>query len=348
MTTTIRPYTASDRTEWNNYVLNHSESTIFHLTHWKEVVEKTFGHQSHYLIAEKIQPGQSSTIVGVLPLFHIKSFLFGNYLVSVPFAEIGGPLSDTPHVTAELLAEAEGLAGKTGVDYLELRNRIPIDGYPTKGLYFNFRREIYPDLDDNLMAIPRKARRMVRVGGKKGLVSEIGPHLANEHYAIMANSYHGLGTPIFPQKFFDNFLEIFSEKAQILLVRTRDGDPVAAVMTFFFKNQVIPFWAGSIFKYRNLAPNDFMYWELMRYGCENGYKIFDYGRSKKGTGSYDFKRHWGFTPVQLAYQYHLNRIEELPDLSPNNPKYAKKIELWRKMPHVATKLIGPRIAKYLA
>jgi FemAB-related protein (PEP-CTERM system-associated) len=164
----------------------------------------------------------------------------------------------------------------------------------------------------------------------------------------MAKSYHSLGTPIFPKKFFDAFLEIFGDQSQILLVRNKDNIPVAAVMTFFFKDQVVPYWAGSLFEYRNLSPNDFMYWELMRYGCENGYNFFDYGRSKKDTGSFHFKRHWGFEPKQLAYQYHLNRVDEIPNLSPNNPKYKKKIEMWRKIPHFATKIIGPPIAKYLA
>jgi hypothetical protein len=91
-----------------------------------------------------------------------------------------------------------------------------------------------------------------------------------------------------------------------------------------------------------------MYWELMRYGCEHGYKLFDFGRSKADTGSFHFKRHWGFTPDPLAYQYHLVKLKELPNNSPSNPKYKKRIELWRKLPLPVTKVIGPHIAKYLA
>jgi lipid II:glycine glycyltransferase (peptidoglycan interpeptide bridge formation enzyme) len=90
-----------------------------------------------------------------------------------------------------------------------------------------------------------------------------------------------------------------------------------------------------------------MYWQLMKYGCENGYKLFDFGRSKTDTGSYDFKRHWGFEPEPLPYQYFLNRIDEIPNLSPTNAKYRKKIEMWQKMPFWLTKIIGPRIVKYI-
>ena len=348
MTVAIRKYKESDRNNWNEYVLNHADGSVFHLTHWKEVIEQAFGHKSLYLIAENGNSNSSGQIVGIFPIFIIKSFLFGKYLVSVPFAELGGPLSDDDHIQKKLLEKAESLAADEKADYLELRNRTPIDGYPTKSLYYNFKREIFPNLDDNMKAIPRKARRMIRVGEKKGLVSEMGHHLANEHYAIMAKSYHSLGTPTFPKKLYAKFLDIFGDKAHILRVRNENKVPVAAVMSFFFKDQLVPYWAGSVFEYRDLAPNDFMYWELMKYGCENGFKVFDFGRSKEGTGSFDFKRHWGFEPVQLAYQYHLVGASELPNLSPNNPKYRKKIEMWRKMPHFATKLIGPGIAKYLA
>jgi lipid II:glycine glycyltransferase (peptidoglycan interpeptide bridge formation enzyme) len=119
------------------------------------------------------------------------------------------------------------------------------------------------------------------------------------------------------------------------------------VLTLFYKDQVLPYYAGSLFEYRDLAPNDYMYWQLMKYGWERGYKIFDFGRSKVDTGSYDFKRHWGFKPESLPYQYFLNRIKEIPNLSPANPKYQRKIEMWRKMPFWLSKIIGPHIVKYI-
>ena len=121
-----------------------------------------------------------------------------------------------------------------------------------------------------------------------------------------------------------------------------------AFMSFYYQDRVMPYYAGSLHDFRHLAPNDFMYWELMRRSCERGCKVFDFGRSKQGTGSFAFKEHWGFEPCQLAYQYRLNTATALPDLSPANPKYRKKIELWRKLPFVLTKLVGPPLAKYLA
>ena len=381
----IREYTKSDKNIWDSYVMQHPDSTVFHLTSWKEVIEKTFGHRSIYLIAlnssckrnseveklgcwdagkpesKKILKAKSElhygfpaskphaeVVVGLLPLFRIRSRFFGDYLTSLPFAEIGGIVTDDDTIAKQLLDRAVEIAKDIGCDYLELRNRKAVSDLPVKSLYFNFRREIFADKDRNMKAIPRKARRMVRQGIKHNLSSQIGHHLLDEFYQILATNFHRLGTPVFSKKYFKTFLNVFGNKANILAIRTKQNQPIASVFSFFFKDQVIPYYAGSDFDYRRLAPNDFMYWELMRYGCEEGYKIFDYGRSKADTGSYHFKRHWGFDPEPLAYQYHLVKRKELPNLSPSNPKYQKKIELWRKLPLPVTKILGPPIAKYLA
>ena len=357
---TIRFYQDLDKPLWDSYVLNHPSGTFFHLIGWKAVIEKTFRHKSYYLIAESngnpSNPSNSSNpsnptnpIVGILPLFSVKSFLFCKSLVSLPFAAYGGILADNQQVASQLFDKAKEITCSDGLDYLELRNKERgIENLPLKELYVFFRREIFEDLESNMNAIPRKSRRMIRVGEKAGLTHKFGgEELLPEFYEIFARSYHRLGSPVFSIKLFKNLLEELKEQANILLVKSREGKPISSVLTFFYKDQVLPYYAGSLFEYRDLAPNDYMYWQLMKYGCENGYKLFDFGRSKVNTGSYDFKRHWGFEPEPLPYQYFLNRINEIPNLSPANPKYQKKIEIWRKLPFWATQIIGPHIVKYI-
>ena len=291
----------------------------------------------------------SNPIVGVLPLFSVKSFLFGKSLVSLPFAAYGGILADSQEVVNQLFDKAKEITFSEGLDYLELRNRDGgIENLPSKELYVFFQRKMFDDLESNMNAIPRKSRRMIRVGEKAGLTYEFGQQeLTPVFYRIFAGSYHRLGSPVFSIKLFNNLLKEFKEQANILLIKDREGKPISSVFTFFYKDQVLPYYAGSLVEYRDLAPNDFMYWQLMKYGWENGYKVFDFGRSKVDTGSYDFKRHWGFEPEPLPYQYFLNEIDEIPNISPANPKYQKRIEAWRKMPFWLTKIIGPRIVKYI-
>jgi FemAB-related protein (PEP-CTERM system-associated) len=331
---------------WDDYVLGHPDGTLFHLSAWRRAVREAFGHDDRYLAAIE-KGGNSRKIVGILPLFRIKSILFGNALLSVPFAELGGILADTPDVESRLMDAGINLAKEMNVDYLELRNRRPLPDMVTKDLYVNFRGVIDPDPDVNLKAIPRKARRMIRQGMKFGLKSEIGDHLLPEFYDLMAKSFHRLGTPIFPNRLLRAFLKSFGNQCEIMVIRTEDGQNAAGVMTFFFKSVVMPYYAGSDFEHRRLAPNDFMYWELMRYGGERGYTVFDFGRSKVDTGSYHFKRHWGFTPEPLSYQYHLVNAKDMPNLSPANPKYKKKVEMWKRLPFPVTKILGPPIARYL-
>jgi FemAB-related protein (PEP-CTERM system-associated) len=358
--TKIRFYQETDKGQWDAYVQNHPNGTFFHLIGWKKVVEKTFGHKSFYLIAQENNNSKNlinstnstiskNQVVGVLPLFSVKSLLFCKSLISLPFAAYGGVLADRSEIANQLLETAKGMTRSKGLEYLELRNRdVGIEHLPTKDLYIRFRREIYKDLESNIKAIPRKSRRMIRIGEKEGLTHQFGQaELIPEFYEIFAKSYHRLGSPVFSSRLYKNLFEELQEKTNILIVRNKEGKPISSVLTFFYKDEVLPYYAGSLFEYRELAPNDYMYWQLMKYGCESGYRLFDFGRSKMDTGSSDFKRHWGFEPEPLPYQYFLNEIKEIPNISPANPSYRKKIEMWRKLPFWATKLIGPRIVKYI-
>jgi FemAB-related protein (PEP-CTERM system-associated) len=345
---TIKLYDQQYQSQWNQYVQNHPEGTVFHLSQWKKSIEKSFSHKDYSLIALAAEDSLSSgQIVGILPLTEIKSFLFGHYLVSIPFAELGGVLSDNSEIEQQLIERAGEIAREVRCDYLELKNRKAVAELITKDLYYNFSKEILAELDDNMLAIPRKSRAAVRKGIKSGLVATFGNDQFDVFYELMARSYHSLGTPVFSRDFFSNFLENYQDDAEILIVRTGDDVPISAVLTLYFKDRVMPYYAGSLPGYRNLCPNDFMYWELLKHGWEKGYKVFDLGRSKVDTGSFSFKKHWGFDQHPLAYQYQLIKAKELPNLSPANPKYAKKIELWRKMPFALTKIIGPPLAKYL-
>ncbi len=349
MTTTeayqISQLTQADSSDWDRYVLAHADGTLFHLLQWKRVVEKAFGHKSHYLAAYDRANGG---MVGVLPLFEIKSALFDHFLVSVPFAELGGILADNRSIELMLTQQAMNLCGQCGATYLELKNRRPLAALPTKALYFNFSRPILATAEENLLAIPRKSRAMVRKGIKADLRAVWGQHQLDEFYQVLAKNYHRLGTPIFPKRLFRIFLEEFGDQTNLTIIRKASGENVAAVMTFFYQDRVMPYYAGSLAEYWDAAPNDYMYWALMEYGCEHGFRMFDFGRSKTNTGSYSFKRNWGFEPQPLAYQYSVAKGDALPDLSPSNPRYKKKIELWRKMPFGLTKLVGPSLAKYLA
>jgi FemAB-related protein (PEP-CTERM system-associated) len=351
----VRPYAASDRKAWDLYVKSHPDGTFFHQIGWKELVEGSFHHQSEYLVAEAPPlpangaPGPSAKqIVGIFPLFSIKSLLFGRSMVSVPFGTYGGILADNDEVEQALYARAVELTQAKELDYLEVRNEGKrLAGLPTKDLYYNFKKEISPDNDENLKAIPRKTRRMVRKGMSNGFdVAMDSLDLLDTFYELFALSYSNLGTPVFSKRYIRKTLEEFNGESSILII-FKDKKPLSGVLSFYFKDQVIPYYSGAHPDSREQAANDYMYWALMSHAAERGYRTFDFGRSKKGTGPFDFKRHWGFEPNLLPYQFYLNNVKEIPNISPANPKYRKQIEVWKKLPLWAAQIIGPAIVKYI-
>jgi FemAB-related protein (PEP-CTERM system-associated) len=268
--------------------------------------------------------------------------------MSVPFGMAAGICADNEIAGYALLEEACRLTGRLGATYLELRhahtNSFQLE---TQDLYYTFVREIFGDDEKNMAAIPRKQRRMVREGIKAGLTSTVSRSEEDlkAFYEIYAHSVRNLGTPVFPIRYFQQLLQEFTQQCIILSV-WHENVRAAAVMAFFHKDHLMPLYGGSLRSYQRYAVNDFMYWELMRYGCAQGLKIFDFGRSKKGTGAFDFKRHWGFEPRALPYQYYLPSGGSIPNVNPLNPKYRYFIAAWKKLPLVATKIIGPMLLRF--
>jgi len=338
---TVRTLTPDYRAQWDRFVDSCPDATFFHRAGWQEVIEKAFGHRTYYLFAER-----NGKIAGILPLGHISSRLFGNALISAPFSVYGGIATQDPEAFSELESAACTLAESLKVDYLEMRNREARHaGWPTKDLYVTFRKPIAPDPEANLLAIPRKQRAMVRKGIKAGL--QAGFDSSTERfYEAYSQSVHSLGTPVFSRGYFQLLKSVFSDSCDILTV-THEGELVSSVMSFYFRDEVLPYYGGGTPLARELKGNDFMYWELMRHSCERGLRVFDYGRSKQGTGSFSFKKNWGFEPTPLHYEYYLVKARKMPDVSPMNPKYRLFINVWKRLPLPVTRMIGPLIARNL-
>jgi FemAB-related protein (PEP-CTERM system-associated) len=327
---------------WDAFVQACPDATFFHRADWQSILHNIFRHPTYFLYAE-----QDGKIEGVLPLAHIKSRLFGNSLIALPFAVYGGVAATTQEAVAVLEQEAKSLARKLDVDHLEFRNIQPRHAdWPTQDLYVTFRKAILADVEANMLAIPRKQRAMVRKGINNGLVSTV-DRKSDRFFKLFADNVHRHGTPALPKRYFDTLLRVFGDDCEILTVTTPDGKPLSSVLSFYFRDEVLPYYAGDDEAARNFAANDFKYWELMRRSCERGLKVFDYGRSKVGTGPYSFKKNWGFEPQPLHYEYCLYKRDSIPQNNPNNAKYKLLIEAWRRMPIGLANLIGPHIVRNL-
>jgi FemAB-related protein (PEP-CTERM system-associated) len=150
-----------------------------------------------------------------------------------------------------------------------------------------------------------------------------------------------------PKRYFDALFQTFGADCEVLTVLSPQGKPVSAVLSFYFRDEILAYYGGDLTDARELAANDFKYWDLMRRACERGYRIFDYGRSKRDTGPFDFKKNWGFTPEPLAYEYKLLKRDVIPQNNPSNPKYRAFIAAWRCLPRSVANAMGPYIVRSL-
>ncbi|MFA9460955.1 FemAB family XrtA/PEP-CTERM system-associated protein [Thiohalorhabdus methylotrophus] len=338
----IREMSAGDADRWDAFVDAEPEATFFHRAGWKRVLEEGLGHRAHFLFAER-----DGEVDGVLPLGRIRSRLFGDSLISLPFCVRAGVVGRSEEVRSALERSACELADRLGVDHLELRQERPRNpGWPTQSeRYVNFRRRLDPDPDANLKAIPRKQRAMVRKGMEAGLEGVIDDDL-ERFYPLYAESVRNLGTPVFPKRYLQKLREVFGDDCEVLTIEHR-GRPISSVLSFYFRDEVLPYYGGGGPGAREYKANDFMYWDLMRRATERGYGVFDFGRSKRDTGSYKFKKHWGFEPEPLHYEYHLVKARDVPDVSPANPRYRLFVDGWKRLPLPVSRVLGPMIARNL-
>jgi len=326
---------------WDPYVSSRPEATLFHDAAWLRIPTRAFGYRYHGLLAR-----QGDRVVGVLPLFQVPRLPFGSSLLSTPLAVYGGVVADSAAAGKALALAARALGERLGAGYVELRDGMRIEGLPVKDLYVTFRREICGSHEENFAKIRGKQRTSIRAAQRHGLTHEMGrEELVDRFYIVYSHSVRNLGTPVFPKRLFHYLLGELGEACEILLVH-RQGETVGAVFSFFDRGSVHPYYAGTLRDAYRYSVSDYMYWSLMCHAADRGCRVFDFGRSKRDTGAFQFKRHWGFEPTPLAYQYQLVKDRRIPDLSPKNPRFGLAIRLWRRMPLAVAERIGPAVVRY--
>jgi FemAB-related protein (PEP-CTERM system-associated) len=345
----ITPLDAANAPAWDAFVHTRPEANFFHRSAWPGLIANIFGHRDHSILAL-----QDGAVVGVLPLMQMRSLLFGNSVVSLPFCVYAGPLAADAAAGRAMLTHAAGLLKSSGAASLEIRSLDPLPqewldepaDWPMRDdLYVTFRKNIVDDDTANLKAIPRKQRAVVRKGIERGLTRTISREVDTLH-RVYSESVRNLGTPVFPRRWFRGLAAVFGEACDVLTVAD-DGVPAAAVMSFYWRDEVLPYYGGGTQAARICYANDFMYWELMRHAAARGSRVFDFGRSKQDTGAFAFKKNWGFQPHPLAYRFRLRPGASIPDHNPLNPKYRLMIAAWKRLPLAVAGVVGPRLVRSL-
>ena len=361
--------------------MRHPDSTHCHLSGWKEVIEKTYGHKACYLIAERScgtnnssnSINSSNAVVGLLPLIHIKSLIFGNQLVSMPFLNYGGILANNEETEIVLLSEAVKLGQKLKASTIELRHLKPltISVPPTASDSSNPMNPSnssnpsnpincvtkthkvrmllqLPELSDELFkSYNAKLRSQIRRPQKEGMDSIIGgSELLDDFYKVFTVNMRDLGSPVHSKNLFREILNHFDQNVKIGIV-TYKGQSVAAGMIIRFKNIIEIPWASTLKKYNQFSPNMLLYWSFLEYACKNGHQYFDFGRSTPGEGTHRFKEQWGAKPFPMYWHNIVLNGRPAGNNESEKSRYETAIRYWKRLPLPISNALGPLIRKHI-
>jgi FemAB-related protein (PEP-CTERM system-associated) len=337
----VRPYAEHDRERWNRFAMEHPHASPFHLTAWQETIRDSFAYQPVYLLAE-----EGDAIQGILPLFLVRNRIIGKALISSPFAVYGGILANSREAREALYLRALEMGESLGVDYIEFRNAWPEQcvGRPNVDRYATFGRELQSGGEALLEELPKKTRNVIRKSLKQPFTVRYGVTDPARFDALHARNMRRLGTPCFPREYFARLLENFGSMADIREVWL-DRQLMAVSLNFFFRGEMHTYYAAADTRFNSMSPNTFMYFDHLCWAARNGLQRFDFGRSKKGTGPFEFKRHWNTVMRELPYEIVLVRRKELPNFSPANPRFELAIRLWQRLPLFLTRILGPRLIR---
>ncbi len=335
---------AIGESRWNAYVDNCEQASVYHLSGWKSIISKAFNGRCLYFAAIS----ETGDVSGVLPLVHFKNRLFGNFLVSMPYFNHAGLLSNNAEAEEALLSHVIHVAQGLDVSHLELREFHPRHGeWQYKDEKVLMLLDLPSDPDVLWKSIGSKRRSQVKRPEREGAsVSTGGLELLDDFYAVFSRNMRDLGTPVYARALFAEILKNFPSDTFIVVIYLNKTPVAAAFLIGHRKTIEIP-WASSLREYNRLGTNMKLYWEVLKFSISQGYKIFDFGRSTIDGPTYKFKKQWGSQPKQCFWNYWLAEGNELPQLNPNNPKYKMAIAGWKRLPLVVANSLGPHIVKHL-
>jgi FemAB-related protein (PEP-CTERM system-associated) len=332
-----------DDLAWDEYVARCPTAGVYHRRGWARVIERSYGHAPVYLWAR-----DHERVRGVLPLVLFRGALGGRSLVSLPFLDEGGMCADGESARDALWEAALGVARRERARSVELRQRessgLPLE---PQGAKVSVVLDLASDPETMWKRLDAKVRNQVRKAMSSGLaLSWCGIEGLDDFYAVFAQNMRDLGSPVHGRPFFAALLEEFAGAARLLIVR--DGPhAVAAGVCMVFRDTVLVPWASSLRESRSRCPNNLLYWEVIRSGCEKGLRWLDFGRSSPGSGTYRFKMQWGGQERPLHWEG-LAPGERQSIVHSDDPRYRWMIRAWQTLPVPLTRLIGPILRRRLS
>jgi FemAB-related protein (PEP-CTERM system-associated) len=329
-------------TEWDGFVRAQHGWTHFHLYGWRTVIDRVFGHECIYLAARD----STGALAGVLPLVRVRSFLFGHYLVSMPFVNYGGPLGSAEAVLS-LTGHAVKLALTDDVKLLELRSRVPLPiDLDASHRKLTVVLDLPPGNPEALFkGFESKIRTQIRRSQKDGATVRFGRDQSGEFFRIFSTHMRELGTPTQPRTLFETIADVFPDDTWFGSVYL-GGRAIASGCGVRWGNEFEMTWSSADSAYRQIRPTMLMFWAFMERAAAEGLEVFNFGRSSPGSGTHEFKQKWG-TRDEPLWWYGFAREESAKTPSPDDGAYSWGPRLWKRLPTPLATAIGPRIVRFI-
>jgi FemAB-related protein (PEP-CTERM system-associated) len=324
---------------WDSFVRNAPDGTVMHLQGWRAVLERAYGHPTFQLAAV-----DGDELCGVLPLALVSGPLLGRQLVSMPFMDYGGVCAAGNTKAEALLVQAAIELARARRATLALRYARPVDlGLPSSVEKVTMTLELGSSEDALWRRLPSERRNRIRRAQKHGLTAAVRDADAlHDFYRVFAENMRELGSPVHSRRFFEEVLREFPWSK--LVIVTADSEAIGAGLMLIHGGTISIPWVSSLRKHFDRYPNQLLYWEAMRFGIAQGHRILDFGRSSVGSGTYEAKRQWGATPVQLHWYYH-------PETSAPPGDDVKRLDwattVWRRLPLRVANALGPWLRKQI-
>jgi len=340
---------------WNSYVTSATGGTPFHLSGWREIIEKSYGHPAYFLSASQ-ESGDTQKIVGILPLVHFLCPGKESRLISLPFLDFTGLIADNPAIEQFLFEEALALAEKVGAVHLELRQDHPLsflqernfsipDQYSHQAHSFKvgLRRPLSSSSEELWQSLGSKVRNQVSKARHNQCHERVGgQELLDHFYAVFSQNMRDLGSPVHSLSFFAEILQKFGKQAAIILIE-RENVPLAAALVLQMQETLYNPWASSLRAFRPLCPNMLLYWRMLSYGCEQGLGFFDFGRSTPGASTFRFKVQWGAEVRPLSWHVFSRKPHSW------NPEHESLVlDSWKELDLDLSRTTGPAMRRWIS
>jgi FemAB-related protein (PEP-CTERM system-associated) len=340
VTITVRRH-EGDGAAWDEFVRTQLGWSHFHLYGWRRVIGEVFGHDCPYLAAST----PDGRLVGVLPLVHVRSRVFGRFLVSMPFVNYGGPLGTREAVNA-LTHEAIDLAQQSGSGLLELRSRhrLPIE-LPVSHRKITVTRDLPATADALWKSFDAKVRSQIRRPQKDGVTLRFGPDEIEPFFRVFSTHMRDLGTPTQPRRLFETIATVFGDDI-VFACAYRQQQPIAAGCAIRWGHECEMTWASSLVQFKSVSANMLLYWGMMERAIADGVTTFNFGRCTPGSGTHRFKEQWGGRD-EVLWWYHSSERGIVKAPSPDDSAFAWGPRLWKRLPVAVATTLGPRIVRYI-